>query len=116
LLDGLVVQECRNIVAKLGVPLGQSGLAGDDWEIPGALLDANGNPLDLTGAEFEWVLIDSGRNPITLAAEVDVTDPADGAIPASDTTGLDPGFYTDALHVTFAGSSTVWHGHIIVVA
>jgi hypothetical protein len=53
-------------------------------------------------------------------AEVEVTDSADGAIsisvPASDTTGLDPGFYTDALHVTFAagGSSTVWHGQIIV--
>jgi hypothetical protein len=95
-------------------------VAGDDWEIPGALFDADGNPLDLTSAEFEWVLVDTGGNPITLVAEVEVTDLADGAIsisvPASDTNGLDPGFYTDALHVTFAagGSSTVWHGQIIV--
>jgi hypothetical protein len=28
-------------------------LAGDDWEIPGALLNDNRNPLDLSDAEFE---------------------------------------------------------------
>jgi hypothetical protein len=97
-------------------------LAGDDWEIPGALLDDNGNPLDLSNAEFEWVLVDRGGNPITLAAEVEVTDPAEGAINimvlASDTAGLDPGFYTDALRVEFPtpGRSTVWHARLIVVA
>lgn len=93
---------------------------GDDWEIPGAVLDADGNPLDLSDADFEWVLVDTGGNPITLAAEVEVTDAADGAIsisiPTSDTTGLDPGFYMDALHVTFpaAGRSMVWQGQIVV--
>lgn len=35
-------------------------VAGDDWEIPGALLDDNGNPLDLSDAEFAWVVVDTG--------------------------------------------------------
>jgi hypothetical protein len=35
-------------------------IAGDPWEIPGTLTDDNGDPLDLTGAEFEWVLVYTG--------------------------------------------------------
>ena len=95
-------------------------IAGDPWEIPGTLTDINGNPLELTNAQFEWVLVDTGDNPIALGAEVDVMDAATGAIgiyvPASDTAGLDPGYYTDALRVNLpsAGGATVWHGQILV--
>src|SRR6516162_769007 len=97
-------------------------VAGDPWEIPGTLTDATGQPLDLTNAQFEWVLVDTGGNPITLAAEVDLMDAAAGAIgiyvPAGDTAGLDPGYYTDALRVKLpsAGNATVCHGQILVVA
>jgi hypothetical protein len=96
-------------------------VAGDPGEIPGTLTDADGQPLDLTNAQFEWVLVDAGGNPITLAAEVDVMDAAAGAIgiyvPATDTAG-DPGYYTDALRVNLpsAGDATVWHGQILVAA
>jgi hypothetical protein len=51
-----------------------------------------------------------------------MADAADAAIniivPTSDTAGLDPGFYTDALRVEFPipGRSTVWHGQILVAA
>jgi hypothetical protein len=52
--------------AALAEPLGQ-----------GRRMFANiGQPLDLTNAQFEWVLVDTGGNPITLAAEVDVMDAA----------------------------------------
>jgi hypothetical protein len=97
-------------------------VAGDPWEIPGTLTDDNGQPLDLTNAQFEWALVDTGRNPITLAAAVDVIDAAAGVlgiyVRASDTAGLDPGYYTDALRVKLpsAGGATVWHGQILVVA
>jgi hypothetical protein len=49
-------------------------------------------------------------------------DAAAGAIgiyvPATDTAGLDPGYYTDALRVNLpnAGDATVWHGQILVAA
>jgi hypothetical protein len=97
-------------------------VAGDTWEIPGTLTDANGSPLDLTNAQFEWVLVDTGGNPITLAAAVDVMDAETGAVgiyvPAGDTAGLDPGYYTDALRVNLAraDSAMVWHGQILVAA
>jgi hypothetical protein len=34
-------------------------VAGDDWQLDAILLDASGNPLDLTAATLEWTLIDS---------------------------------------------------------
>jgi hypothetical protein len=49
-------------------------IAGEPWDIPGTLLDPNRAPIDLTGAILEWVLVDSGGNPVAIAAEVTVTD------------------------------------------
>ena len=85
------------------------------------MLDANGSPIDLTGATLEWVLVDSGSNPTAIAAEVTVIDAATGAIcisvGASDTAGLDPGYYSDSLRVTMLrGERSTWHGQIQVDA
>ena len=96
-------------------------IAGETWDIPGTLLDANGSPIDLTGAALEWVLVDSGGNPVAIAAQVTMTDAASGAIcisiPGSETAGLDPGYYNDGLRVTTPrGECSTWHGQIQVDA
>ena len=93
-------------------------IAGEPWDIPGTLL-IDGSPVDLTGATLEWVLVDSGGNPVALAAEVTVTDAPAGAICISiagnDTAGLDPGQYNDGLRVTTPGGERrTWHGYIQV--
>jgi hypothetical protein len=94
-------------------------IAGETWDISGTLLDANCSPIDLTGATLEWVLVDSGGNPVAITAEVTVTDAAAGAIwisvGAIDTAGLDPGYYNDGLRVTMPGvERRTWHGYIQV--
>jgi hypothetical protein len=94
-------------------------IAGETWDIPGSLQDANGVPIDLTGAALEWALVDSGGNPVAITAEVTVTDAARGAIciglSANETAGLDPGYYTDGLRVTLQGGErSTWQGHIQV--
>ncbi len=94
-------------------------IAGEPWEIPATLVDANGSPVDLAGATLEWALIDSGDNPVAITAEVTVTNAAAGAISisvdASDATGLDAGYYTDGLRVTLRGGERLtWQGHIQV--
>ena len=49
-------------------------VAGDDWQLDAVLLDASGNPLNLTGATLTWTLIDSfgwtapATHTITLGA------------------------------------------------
>ena len=96
-------------------------IAGEPWEIPGSLLDANGSPIDLTGAMLEWALVDSGGNPVAITAEVSITDAAAGAIfisvGANDTAGLDPGYYHDGLRITMArGERFTWHGQLLVDA
>ena len=92
-------------------------ISGETWDIPGILLDANGSPTDLTGATLEWALVDSGGNPVAIAAEVTITDAAAGAIcisvSANDTAGLDPGYYSDGLRVTMPGGQRrIWQGQI----
>ena len=96
-------------------------IAGEPWEIPGTLLDANGSPIDLAGAILEWALVDSGGNPVAIPAEVTITDTAVGAIcisiSANDTAGLDPGYYNDGLRATVPGGERrIWHGYIQVDA
>ena len=96
-------------------------IAGESWDIPGFLLDANNAPMDLTGATLEWALVDSGGNPVAIAAEVTVTNAARGAICISiagnDTAGLDPGYYNDGLRVTMPrGERSTWQGRIQVDA
>ena len=94
---------------------------GDSWRVPGLLLDVNGAPLDLTSAALRWTLLDPDGFPVPLAADVSVTDAANGALMISvsntDTAALGPGPYTDALRVSIPGAtSTVWMGTIGVLA
>jgi hypothetical protein len=96
-------------------------IAGETWDIPGTLLDANGSPIDLSGATLEWVLVDRGGNPVAIAAEVTVTDAAAGAIcisvAAEATAGLDPGYYNDGQRITMPrGERSTWNGYIQVDA
>jgi hypothetical protein len=96
-------------------------IAGETWDILCTLLDANDSPIDLTGATVEWALIDSGGNPVAIAAQVTMTDAASGAIcisiPGNETAGLDPGYYNDGLRVTLRGGGrSTWLGHIQVDA
>ena len=96
-------------------------IAGEPWDIPSTLLDANGFPVDLTGATLEWALVDSGGNPVAITADVAVIDAAAAAICisvlANDTAGLDPGYYKDGLRVTMpCGKPSNWHGQIQVDA
>jgi hypothetical protein len=95
--------------------------AGETWDIPGTLLDANDSPIDLSGATLEWALVDSGNNPVMIPAEVNITDAAAGTIcisvEANHTAGLDPGYYHDGLRVTMArGERFTWHGQLLVDA
>jgi hypothetical protein len=96
-------------------------IAGEPWEIPATLLDANGTLVDLAGAALEWVLIDRGDNPVAITAKVTVTDAAAGAvcisIAGNETAGLDPGYYIDGLRVTMPGGERhTWHGRLQVDA
>jgi len=96
-------------------------IAGESWDIPCTLLDANSSPIDLTGATLEWALVDSGSNPVAIPADVTVIDAAAAAIcisvVAKDTAGLDPGYYNDGLRVTTPrGQRSTGHGQIQVDA
>jgi hypothetical protein len=87
-------------------------IAGEPWDIPGTLLDANRAPIDLTGATLEWVLVDSGGNPVAITAEVTVTEAGSGAICIS-ISAEDAGHYNDGLRVTTPdGERRTWHGYI----
>jgi hypothetical protein len=55
-------------------------IAGEPWDIPGTLLDANGSPIGFAGATLQWALVDSGGNPVAITANVTVTDAAAGTI------------------------------------
>jgi hypothetical protein len=95
--------------------------AGEPWDIPGTLLDANGSPIGLAGATLQWAMVDSGGNPGAVTAEVTVTDAAAGTIcisvGGSDKAGLDPGYYRDGLRVTMPGGEQLtWQGHIQIDA
>jgi hypothetical protein len=102
--------------------------AGDDWAIAGLVLDPSGDPLDLTGAQLEWTLIDPNGLTCTLVSQaaILISGPATaGAITIKvprAVTDLDPGRYHDALRVflptvsdTFDVAS-VWIGSIMVDA
>jgi hypothetical protein len=98
--------------------------AGDDWEIRATLLDENGDPYDLAAAPtIEWVLLDSRSQRVLNGADVtiSVTDAAAGKcaiqVPATATSPLATGSYTDMLRITAGGvTSTLAVGPIHVVA
>jgi hypothetical protein len=93
--------------------------SGDDWEILGTLLDTAGQPLDLTDATLEWVLVGpDGTVEASFpgSAEIAIWEPfASGAITVilrSDITEtLAPGRYSDRLRVTIDGSAPKGMNH-----
>lgn len=98
-------------------------VAGDDWTIPFALLDANGNAIDLTGATMIWYLI--GPDGLWIAdldqSSVNVSNPATGGAGTiklpRQYTSLESGRYHDQMRVILANNETsVWTGLILVDA
>jgi hypothetical protein len=77
-------------------------VANDDWVFTGNLTDTNGQPLDLTDATIEWVLVDSQGACVASfpgLASITVVGNAPGVVIitlARDATDLPPGGYTDA--------------------
>jgi hypothetical protein len=97
--------------------------AGDDWVIPGTLLDPNGGPLDLTSASFEWTLVDPngiGLADLVNASTIDVSDPVSNGkiqitVPRNSTEPLLAGRYHDSLRVIISNEvESYWIGTILV--
>jgi hypothetical protein len=96
--------------------------AGDDWEIRATLLDENDDPYNLDPLpNIQWALMDRNYNRLINGADVSisVTDAAAGKcaihIPATVTTTITTGVYTDTLRITVGGiTSTLAIGQIHV--
>ena len=95
--------------------------SGEPIVIAGSLLDANGQPFDVTNCTLAFALLDPDGAPVApLNATISKTDPTNGVIrieiPAAYT-ALPPGRYTDGLSVTEGLSTEVfWIGQILVAA
>lgn len=93
----------------------------DTWEIEGKLHDADGAPLNLTGAALRWKLELNKTGAVAVVAMQDngitVLDAAGGeiliAIPPDQNKNIAPGIYVDQLQVEVGGVvSTQWSGTI----
>jgi len=98
-------------------------MAATDWGIDGTLLDADGNPLDLSDATLTWTLIGPQGTPVLADgdATVAVVDPTAGtihiAVHHDKTAQLEVGRYIDALQLTVGDAvSPLWIGQILVAA
>jgi hypothetical protein len=96
-------------------------IAGDTWEIQATLLEENGDPLNLTDpSAIDWTLLDRRQQRVINGeAIIVITDGPAGkcsiTIPASISSGIAPGSYTDALRVTIAMTvGTLFYGTIQV--
>jgi hypothetical protein len=89
--------------------------AGDDWKINATLLDATGNPFDLSPpTQALWCLLNAQGQRVLDEDDVllSIADPASGKcailIPASATSPLPSGQYRDVLRIVANGmTSTV---------
>lgn len=98
-------------------------VAGDDWEIHATLLDENDVPFDLTSATILWTLVNQDyEHAIDPGmANIAIVDALAGTctiqIPATVTSPLAAGFYTDILRIVTGGiTSTLWFGSFYVMA
>lgn len=76
--------------------------AGDSLTISVTVYDGDGNTLDITGADFEWVLVDRATDTTLLTKStggggISITDATNGefeiSIDSADTQDMDPGYY-----------------------
>ena len=96
--------------------------AGDDFNIGGTLLRADGSAYDLTDATVIWMLRDPDGAPALTDGQfaINLTPPLTAgqlviAVPAAATATLRPGRYLDSLRATdSAGTDTFWTGMILV--
>jgi hypothetical protein len=93
---------------------------GEAWVAYALLLDADGQGLDLTGAELSWTLRNRNGAIVPVSAILTVVDVAGGIVtitldPAA-TAMLEPGYYVDALRCRVAGTSSLWVGGVCVSA
>lgn len=87
---------------------------GDNWSFTGPLDDANGNPLNLNGANITWKLdsLDGKTNYITLTlgSGITVTNMTTATVlygpNSTQTSSIIPGTYYDSLHVVLADGET----------
>jgi hypothetical protein len=103
--------------------IGVGLVAGDDWEIQVTMLDENDVPFDLTAAQILWCLMDSTyhrvieTDEVTIALDDALAGECSILIPATATTKLPAGFYTDTLRIVTGGiTSTLLFGQINVMA
>jgi len=94
-------------------------MAAADWGIDGTLLDANGQPLDLSNANLTWTLIGPDGLPALQNGDASITvlDQASGLIRIdvanAKTAQLECGRYLDALQLTIGDIvSPLWTGVI----
>lgn len=92
------------------------------FEVPYTLLDENNAPYDLSTTEVKWVLLDRSAKRVFDNADVGISiiDAAQGQcaimIPATATTKLVAGSYSDVIRVVAGGiTSTLAEGPIYVV-
>jgi hypothetical protein len=99
-------------------------MAATDWGIDGTLLDADGQPLDLSNATLTWTLIGPQGTPVLRNGDATITvvgDPTAGSIHIgihnAKTAQLECGRYIDALQLTIGDAvSPLWTGVILVAA
>jgi hypothetical protein len=98
-------------------------VAGDDWEITATLIDEDDAPYDLTGTpDIKWALLNDSFERVIEddGASISVSDPPTAGqivirVPASETSGLAAGYYTDALRIFIGGiHSTLFTGPVYV--
>jgi len=101
----------------------QYWFAGDDWRIDATLLDANGNPFDLTSAVIKWTMLDASSEWVLNEndANISVTNALAGQcsimLTAGKTSPLLGGTYTDYIRIISGGiTSTLSYGLINVHA
>jgi hypothetical protein len=107
--------------------------AGDDWEIRALCLNTDGTPMDLIGADIEWIMNEIGllteTRILTLTSNDGIVAPAPTSgdnptgiaiidVPALLTMDIPPGYYRDQLTVINRDliQSTIWQGRIQVLA
>jgi hypothetical protein len=83
-------------------------VGGDDWVFNEVLVDANGNPIDLTGATVQWTLLDSFGFRALMPTDFTITlgTPIGSAtvkVAATRSTKVVGGGYADYWRVTTGG-------------